>query len=163
MAHGNRTTYRAEYRVWVEMRKRCRNPKRSNYHLYGARGIRVCDRWERFDNFLADMGPRPSSRHSLDRIDPDGHYEPGNVRWATATQQARNKRTNRRITYDGRTQLLTDWANELGIRKSVLHWRLAQGWSLERALSKKSRTHTAWTRLVARFTRAWAKRQTAAA
>lgn len=91
----------AEYRSWQNMLRRCYNPKNSNYRYYGGRGIQVCARWRGdFGAFLADMGPKPSSKHTLDRIDVDGHYEPGNCRWATLIEQANNKR-KRAVVTDG--------------------------------------------------------------
>lgn len=83
----------AEYRVWKAMKDRCLNPRSTGWRYYGARGIGVCESWaESFEAFLSDVGPRPSRRHSIDRIDVDGHYEPSNVRWATASQQRINQR-----------------------------------------------------------------------
>jgi hypothetical protein len=83
------------YNSWSNMKSRCDNPKATGYHLWGGRGITVCERWRDFDNFLADMGPRPIG-HSLDRINPDGNYEPDNCRWATARQQGANQRPQQR-------------------------------------------------------------------
>ena len=92
--HGKSRT--AEYRIWDKMKERCDYPKCHNYHLYGARGIKVCDRWESFENFLEDMGVRPSSKHSIERKDVNGDYEPSNCKWATTKEQTRNTRiTNR--------------------------------------------------------------------
>ena len=84
----------AEYRCWAHMIKRCSNPKCKEWPRYGGRGIKVCDSWKNYQNFLADMGRRPTPSHSLDRIDVDGNYEPGNVRWATHSEQAQNRRTS---------------------------------------------------------------------
>ena len=81
-----------EYRIWAAMLRRCGNPSQKDYKNYGGRGIRVCSRWKSFSNFFADMGKRPSAKHSIDRIDNDGNYEPGNCHWATRSEQQINKR-----------------------------------------------------------------------
>lgn len=91
-----------EYRVWVDMIRRCENPRNKRFYIYGARGITVCDRWRRsYKNFLSDVGRRPSPKYQIDRKNNDGNYDPGNVRWATRKQQARNKTNNRSITFNG--------------------------------------------------------------
>jgi hypothetical protein len=119
------------------MRTRCYNPHDVSYPNYGARGIRVCDRWrESFEQFFVDVGPRPSPDHSIDRIDNDGHYEPGNVRWATRDEQGHNQRTNRQLTLDGTTKTLAAWARAADMSVQALSGRLKSGMSLREALHK---------------------------
>lgn len=126
-----------EYNCWAAMKQRCMNPKDRFFHDYGGRGIRVCERWsESFDAFFADMGNRPSLMHSIDRIDTNGNYEPGNCRWATSREQSRNKRNNVFLEIDGRRQVLADWANEIGINWSSLYERI-QKYPLQVALTAK--------------------------
>lgn len=102
------------------MRQRCTNPKNQDWEHYGGRGIRVCERWENFDNFLADMGKKPRGK-SIDRRDTDGDYEPGNCLWATQREQCRNKRNNRVIEWRGQKRTMTEWA-ELSGRKHATQW-----------------------------------------
>jgi hypothetical protein len=117
------------------MRNRCGNPRHPSYPNYGGRGITVCDRWlASFEAFLQDLGPRPSSRHSLDRIDNDGNYEPGNCRWATTSLQNRNSRQNVRISYLGRTLTLCEWSALLGIPRHTLENRIARKYPPEMLL-----------------------------
>lgn len=127
-----------EYYVWRAMLDRCSN----NHPDYGARGIRVCPRWlESFDNFMADMGPRPSNEHSLDRVDVDGGYTPENCRWATRVEQARNHRDTKRLTYQGETLTIPDWAERLGMKTHNIRNRLKTGLPLDEVLSPQRR-HT---------------------
>lgn len=124
-----------EYRSWTAMLTRCTNPNSPNYPNYGGRGISVCDRWRSFENFYADMGPRPDGC-SVDRIDVNGNYEPDNCRWATKATQANNTRANIPLTHNGRTMNLAEWARESGISVGALRRRIFDlGWSTERSLT----------------------------
>jgi hypothetical protein len=122
------------YLSWQSMRARCLNPKAISYPRYGGRGITVDPRWAGFEQFYADMGVRPDGT-SLDRLDSNGPYSPSNCRWATAREQARNRRTNRLLTYRGVTLAACEWAERAGINRNTLYARLRKGWSVERALS----------------------------
>lgn len=118
--HGNNRGSRptAEYSAWIAAKKRCSNLRNASYRTYGARGIRMCLSWARsFEAFLHDMGPRPSPKHSLDRIDPDGNFERGNCRWALPSVQARNKRNVRWYAFEGQRLILADLASRLGITR----------------------------------------------
>ena len=126
-----------EERIWADIVQRCTNPKREAYKDYGGRGIRVCDRWLGSSvNFVADMGPRPSPAHTIDRIDTNGNYEPSNCRWATWTEQQRNRRNNHTLTFRGETRCVAEWSEVLGVSKWTLHSRISMGWSTERTLSE---------------------------
>ena len=134
--HGHSRNRRGspEYRVWQSMIQRCTNPARANYGRYGGRGISVCDRWRRFVNFLADMGPRPDGT-TLDRVDSDGNYEPGNCRWATLAQQATNTRRTVLVAHNGETRCIAEWARIVGIKQSTVWNRIkAQGMTPHDAL-----------------------------
>lgn len=124
-----------EHKVWEMMRRRCLRAQDASFQRYGGRGITIDKDWDRFERFLGDMGPRPSPTHSLDRIDNDGPYAPWNCRWATASEQSHNRRNNTRLTFQGRSLLLSDWARELGVSVNVLGARLQKGWSVERSLT----------------------------
>lgn len=128
----------AEYSTLRGIIQRCENKRSLHFDKYGGRGIRVCDRWrESFENFLADMGPKPTPKHSLDRIDVNGHYEPGNCRWATQTEQMRNTRSNRRLTFRGETLPMSEWAERLELDPSLVRARVDRlGWTVERALTE---------------------------
>ena len=122
--HGARRGLHSDtYRVWVGIRTRCRNPNASNYGLYGGRGIRVCDEWNDFSRFLADMGPRPSPLHSIDRIDPDGDYVAENCRWATPEIQSGNRRVCYQVTHEGAVMALAAFARKVGVPKDTLRYR----------------------------------------
>lgn len=122
------------------MLHRCYNPANSHYADYGGRGIRVCDAWrESFEAFLRDVGRRPSPAHTLDRVDNDGDYAPGNVRWATWVEQASNRRNNRLLTIGCETKTITAWASQAGLHRKSLMSRLARGWDPARAVSTPPR------------------------
>lgn len=138
--HGKSQT--PEYRNWCAMKERCYSDRHKNYVDYGGRGIRVCDRWlHSFENFLADMGLRPFPKATIDRIEPDGNYEPGNCCWATQLQQARNKRNSRLLTIDGKTMTVSEWAEHTGCSQQQINCRLKRGWTPRDAvmLPKKGR------------------------
>ncbi len=131
------------YLVWYAMLGRCYNPKDSRYSDWGGRGIEVCDQWRQsFDTFSKDMGPRPTRKHSIDRIDNHGPYSPENCRWATGLQQGANRRNNQLLTLNGKTQHLHAWSRELGIPRCRLTMRLRRGWTVERALTAPLNTST---------------------
>lgn len=125
-----------EYQSWNHMRIRCTDPTCDSYARYGGRGITVCERWANsFSEFVADVGRRPGDGYCIERIDNDGNYEPGNVRWATATEQARNRSNNRPVEYEGVTRPLSVWAEECGIARHTLRMRIERGWSVRDALT----------------------------
>jgi hypothetical protein len=128
-----------EYFVWNTMRQRCKNKRYKCYKDYGGRGIKVCRRWRYFANFIADMGRRPSPKHQIDRIENDGHYEPGNCRWALRKVQMRNTRRNHLLTFKGETLTISDWAASVGIERQTVSARLKRGWSVARALTEPLR------------------------
>lgn len=125
------------YNIWQGIKQRCTNPAAGMWHLYGGRGITMAPEWlTSFERFAADMGPRPSPKHSIDRIDNDGPYEPQNCRWATKSEQSRNTRRNVYWTHQGRTMTVVEWAEELGVDPNTLRQRVnGYGWSVERALT----------------------------
>lgn len=130
-----------EYKVWQGLIGRCANPNNPAYNDYGGRGIKVCDRWRDFKNFLADVGPRPPGT-SIDRFpNNDGNYEPGNTRWATIFEQNNNRRSNKVFTAFGITCSLADHCRRHGIKWNTVDGRLIQGWSIEAALSTPVRKH----------------------
>lgn len=134
--HGMSGT--AEYEAWDGMKDRCNRITHPAYGRYGGRGIKVCERWlepDGFLNFLADVGPRPTPEHTLDRIGNDGNYEPANVRWATMKQQSRNKSNNHLLTHAGETLTVAEWIERTTLNPITFRARLRVGWSLERILT----------------------------
>jgi hypothetical protein len=127
------------YTAWKGMLNRCRNPKYKCFEHYGGRGITVCDSWKTFENFAADMGDKPSPKHSLDRIDNDGNYCPENCRWATPIEQHRNRRNTIIVQFNGQDHHIADLADAHGMDRKLLHHRLKEGWSVERALAEPVR------------------------
>lgn len=124
-----------EWRAWTDMKKRCTKPKNKNYHHYGGRGITVCDRWlESFENFYADMGPRPAGM-SIERKKNHLGYSPENCILATHSEQMRNTRKSKMLTFNGVTKNMTTWSEDVGIKSATINARLRRGWSVEKALN----------------------------
>lgn len=123
--HGQSGERRSTYNTWLSMNRRCYGQNQPGYTNYGGRGITVCDRWRNdFGAFLADVGARPSRYATLDRIDVNGNYEPGNVRWATRGIQANNRRDNRRVTVCGESLTMSETARKHGVNRSTLDYRV---------------------------------------
>ncbi len=122
------------YISWLHMRARCNNPKDKDYQSYGGRGIRVCARWSRFANFLADMGVRPDGTQ-LDRANNEGHYKKSNCRWSTRRENSGNRRNSILVTAGGITHHAAEWDRIKGFGRDTVSARIARGWSPERAVS----------------------------
>jgi hypothetical protein len=134
-------SYSQEHKAWDYMKRRCYYVKFDKYDRYGGRGIVVCDRWvNSFEAFYADMGPKPSPRHSLDRIDNDGPYSPNNCRWATPHEQATNTCRTRYIEYNGVRKRVAEWAEDVGVTYNYMLQRLKR-MSIEDAVTTPSRNH----------------------
>jgi hypothetical protein len=146
--HGHTTTRRngpgrkpvrnssPEYVCWTSMRRRCSRPNARGFEHYGGRGIKVCDRWQSsFENFLADMGPRPGPAYSIERMDNNGDYCPENCRWATRAEQQRNTRRARIVDWKGESRTLAEWQRVTGIRGGTIANRLKFGWTVEQAMT----------------------------
>ena len=134
------------FTAWINMIQRCTNEKHRSFPRYGGRGVTICDEWKRsFESFLADMG-EVKDGYSLDRIDVNGNYEPSNCRWVTMKAQGNNRGNNRLIEFDGRVQTLTQWAEEVGISKAALGYRIRSGWNVEEALTMKLDHGSGWKR-----------------
>jgi hypothetical protein len=133
--HCSSLTRADGYSSYQQMKERCLNPEHKSYHNYGGRGIRICDRWldpqNGLENFLQDMGGRPSQEYSIERNCLDSDYCPENCRWATKKEQARNKRNTVLLAHNGKTQCVVAWAEELGIHPNNIYGRLRRGWSVE--------------------------------
>lgn len=135
MKHGMRFT--PEYDAWCRIKARCFNPKCPQFKDWGGRGITMADEWLHDPiAFYQHVGPRPTDKHSIDRIDVNGNYEPGNVKWSTALEQGGNKRWHRWVTYKGKTKPLNVWAREVGITREKLRYRLDKGWRVRDAFRK---------------------------
>ena len=129
--HGKSHT--PTWNVWQSMLRRCETPSATYYRHYGGRGITVCQRWKKFEHFLADMGERPPGLE-LDRINNDGNYEPKNCKWSSKYDQCNNRRCNRIIVFAGQRKTLSEWARSVGLRAGTLAGRLKSKWDMERAL-----------------------------
>ena len=129
MYNRHRMSKTPEYKAWQQMKDRCFNLNHPRYSNWGGRGITVCDRWLNFKNFLADMGSRPSSKHSLNRIDNDSDYCPDNCKWSTRVEQQNNTRYNRLITIKNETKTIAQWAEKMSISHQVIRDRLKLKWS----------------------------------
>jgi hypothetical protein len=132
LTHG--CSHSPTYASWAAMKFRCTNPNHVAYKHYGGRGISVCPSWSNsFANFLADLGERPVG-FTLDRINPDGNYEPGNCRWVSPKIQGNNRRSNRMLRSQGLMLTVAEWSEVTGIKMTTIRERLKRGWSVERAL-----------------------------
>lgn len=125
------------WNAWESMVRRCTDTRVDAYPRYGGRGITVCERWRTFENFAADMGPHPGKGFSIDRIDNDGHYEPGNCRWATQREQQRNRSSNVPVEINGTTRILVEWSELSGVKLCTIWRRLERGWDPHRAVFER--------------------------
>jgi hypothetical protein len=132
--HGGSTS--PSYTSWRAMKERCLNKKNKSYKYYGGRGVKVCDRWMKFENFYKDMGDRPENK-TLDRIDNNGDYCPENCEWSTRREQCNNRRCNHFIKFKGKRQTISQWSKELGFKRNLIGRRLAMGWSIKKTLTFK--------------------------
>jgi len=134
--HGQSRT--KEYRTWLTMRQRCENPMNGAYKQYGGAGVTVCERWMSYEAFREDMGPAPTPRHTIDRIDGTKGYEPGNCRWATYAEQNRNLKRNVVVEIDGVRKVLADWCDHYGSNRKSVAARIRNGWDIVDAIRTPS-------------------------
>lgn len=137
LVHGG--VGRPEYGVWLGLRRRCLSPADPGFKNYGGRGITVAPEWSSFARFFADMGPRPTDRHTIERLENDGPYAPWNCAWRTRREQANNMRRNHRLSCGGDNLSIAEWARRTGMRPATISSRLHLGWSVERTLSTEVR------------------------
>jgi len=124
-----------EWRSWMKMRGRCKDPNNNEFHRYGGSCVTICGAWDNFAQFYADMGSKPTPKHSIDRIDPDGNYEPKNCRWADAITQANNHRNSKKITFSGLTMTPAQWERHLNLPRQIVNSRMRSGWIVEKTLT----------------------------
>lgn len=134
--HGHATSRTNQ--TWCSMKQRCLNKNNPEYRNYGGRGVTVCKRWMKFENFLSDMGERPAGK-SIDRINNNLGYSPKNCKWSTSLEQARNKRSNTIVKFNGETKVITDWEKELGLGRELVRARLKRGWTVYEALKTSAK------------------------
>ena len=132
---GNVGQTTPEYKTWVALRSRCLSNTNRSYPQYGGRGITVCARWNSYENFLHDMGRKPSPRHSIDRIDNNGNYEPSNCKWSTKKEQASNRRNSHFVLVNNKKMTVSEFARSMKINPQTLEARLKKGWTVERIMN----------------------------
>jgi len=135
-------SYSRIYRIWASMVQRCNNPNSRNYKNYGGRGITVCKRWLKFENFLEDVGEPPNDKYQIDRKNNNKGYKPSNCRWISSKENNRNRRNNKLYTYNNKTQCSSGWAEEYNIKPATLRDRINAGLSMEKALITPTRKYT---------------------
>jgi len=142
--HGLKNT--KAYSAWIDIMRRCYDKKRPAYKYYGARGIKVCNKWLNVVNFISDMG-QPKPQMTIERVDNNKNYSKNNCKWATQKEQSRNKRTNYKIKFNGTEKCLVDWAEQFGLKESTLNRRIKKyGWDIEKALTKPIQIHRTHSR-----------------
>jgi hypothetical protein len=137
--YEKRKTSKPEYNAWAGMVQRCRDKNAINYGRYGGKGVRVCDEWlppGGFDRFITHIGPRPTAKHQIDRIEGTRGYEPGNVRWATVEEQAKNRSSTIMVTIGSETMCVSDWCKRTGVEPFTAYARITYGWDPARAVSE---------------------------